>query len=244
VTKLADYSWVHPKLESLKKLGFSGILRYVSRDMAKCVTRSEIAWCQANGFGLGLVFEDFTSRCLQGAHAGVEDALFSRGFLQGRGLPVNLYFAIDTDVDASSVRPYFAGITSVIGKQGVYGSYRVVDALVGGGICSAGWQTAAWSHGQWSVHAGILQVEFGNAWDTNQVAGPWLNVLATNQPPKEEVEDMWIIQREASPECWLVTGAKVVPLMARDLDQLRNAGVKTVVLAPETFACLTNRKAL
>jgi hypothetical protein len=239
--KLADYSWVHPSLISLKRLGFSGILRYVSRDISKCVTDSEIAWCRENDFGLGLVFEDHTSRCLQGAHAGVEDALFSRGFLQAKGLPVILYFAVDSDVDPDAVRPYFAGITSVIGRQGVYGSYRVVDTLVCGGICSAGWQTAAWSHGQWSVHATIRQTEFGHAWDTNQVTGPWLNILGTIQPPKEEVEDMWIIQRESSPECWLVTGVKVVPLMARDLDQLRGAGVKTVVLAPETFNRLTNK---
>ena len=62
-----------------------------------------------------------------------------------------------------TINAYFDGIASVIGKSrtGAYGSYYVIKRLFDGGKIAWGWQTYAWSGGNWDSRAQLRQVQNG-----------------------------------------------------------------------------------
>jgi hypothetical protein len=70
------------------------------------------------------------------------------------GFPASrpLYFAVDQDITSQmgTVLDYFRGIGSVLGGRpvGVYGEADVLDAVIGAGLATYGWQTVAWSRGR------------------------------------------------------------------------------------------------
>jgi hypothetical protein len=104
------------------------------------------------------VFETTANRALAGYAAGKADALYVLDELSRLGLPPDLevFFAVDSDVDPVSVDPYFQGVHDVYAAGGVYGSYRVVHKLETE-LGIAGWQTAAWSNGARDGAAAIFQ---------------------------------------------------------------------------------------
>jgi len=90
----------------------------------------------------------------------VFDAQEANNQADGLGAPADmiLYYAVDTDATPSAVRDYFAGAASV-GRRpvGIYGSYRVCEAMLDDGTAQKAWQTVAWSHGQVSARAALYQ---------------------------------------------------------------------------------------
>lgn len=68
--------------------------------------------------------------------------------------------APDGTVDADAVA-YMRGANSVMGlsRSGGYGGYGAVQAMFNAGVIKYGWQTYAWSNGQWDARAQLQQYQ-------------------------------------------------------------------------------------
>ncbi|GAB3943046.1 hypothetical protein GCM10027614_31110 [Micromonospora vulcania] len=84
------------------------------------------------------------------------------------GMPAGkpIYFSVDFDASASQqtvINAYFDGVASVLGRArvGAYGGYYVIKRLFDAGKIRWGWQTYAWSSGQWDSRAQLRQVKNG-----------------------------------------------------------------------------------
>lgn len=166
-TPACDYSFARPNLDDLYKRGYRVIFRYISRDMAKCITRAEMQSLTRRGFQVALVFEDAAGRALQGAAAGRADAAYSMAVCDHLGIskPYRVHFAEDYDPNVYPIGrtdDYAAQFAAVFGKAntGPYGGFRAVDHFRRAGY-GLGWQTFAWSYGAWSLLATSRQVANG-----------------------------------------------------------------------------------
>jgi hypothetical protein len=100
--------------------------------------------------------------------AGVSDAQDAEAEVESIGVPAGrpIYFAVDFDAtssDATACNAYFQGVASVLGlsRTGVYGGYYIVNELMSAGLATWGWQTYAWSNGQWASSAQLRQTMDG-----------------------------------------------------------------------------------
>jgi hypothetical protein len=151
-----DIAWDRPTVDQIKATGATWVARYFSNDVTKNLTATEVAIYTAATLGIVTVWEATATRALQGFQAGVDDAKAARAQRAAVGLPADdpIYWAVDTDTDYASVKPYADGWASVIPKSqsGPYGGFKVVDAARRDGW-AYGWQTTAWSghdvNGQW-----------------------------------------------------------------------------------------------
>jgi hypothetical protein len=155
-----DYSFGRPNLSTVKAQGYKFVLRYLTGH-GKALSGAERRDIEAHKLGLGVVFESSANRAGQGRAAGASDARTAQWAVTTVGLPATLpiYFAVDFDADPGQVAPYFQGIRNVLpfDRTGVYGGYRVVSALAGGGVVKWVWQTVAWSGGKVYPGAHIFQ---------------------------------------------------------------------------------------
>lgn len=194
-TKLLDYSFARPAPADIKNQGFAGVLRYLSPNAGKNLTASERDGLRAEGLAIGLVWEWYAGRAKEGHDAGVQDGQAALAQANALGVPasVPLFFAVDYDApesDQPALNAYFQGVASVIGldRTGVYGGYYIVKRLFDAGLVKAGWQTYAWSGGQWDSRAQLRQTLNGQ-WsgqvdfdeDENGLAGLW--AADNNNPP-------------------------------------------------------------
>ncbi len=77
-----------------------------------------------------------------------------------------IYFSIDWEMPSSqqsALNAYFDGVASVIGlaQTGAYGGYYQLQRLFGAGKIAWGWQTYAWSYGNWDPRAQLRQIQNG-----------------------------------------------------------------------------------
>lgn len=155
-----DIAWARPGVDGIKATGAKWVARYFSNDPTKDLTAGEVSQYLAAGLGIVTVFETTTGRALQGRIAGVDDAHSAVNERAAVGLPSTapIYWSVDTDTDYASVKAYADGWASVIPKSmsGPYGGYKVVEGAHYDGW-TYGWQTTAWSGGQWSQWASIKQ---------------------------------------------------------------------------------------
>src|SRR6185437_12928118 len=105
---------------------------------------------------------------LDGFSKGVEEAKAAEAQRKAVGAPSTapIYFSIDFDAtpgDQTAINAYFDGVASVIGRArtGAYGGYYPIKRLFDAGKIKWGWQTYAWSGGQWDSRAQMRQVENG-----------------------------------------------------------------------------------
>lgn len=175
-----DYSSGRPSHAALKAAGISFVCRYVGSTVrgtgrsAKWLTPSEASSLHADGLDVVVVFETVAQRAEAGEKAGVDDADTAVAELAYCGLPAGLpvYFAVDYDATVGpNISGYFRGVASVLGlgRTGAYGGYRVIKALFDRGLISFGWQTYAWSAGQWDARAQIQQYANGQKVDGSSV---------------------------------------------------------------------------
>jgi hypothetical protein len=63
----------------------------------------------------------------------------------------------------ATIADYYLGVASVIGlgRTGAYGGYNTIKYLFDAGVIRWGWQTYAWSAGQWDSRAQLRQVQNG-----------------------------------------------------------------------------------
>ncbi|MFC5184361.1 glycoside hydrolase domain-containing protein [Actinomadura harenae] len=160
-----DYAWGRPGPNALKAAGAKFAARYVSHDATgKNLTHNEAAQLSAAGIALVVVWESTASRALDGHAAGVADATAADQQARACGMPKDrpIYFAVDFDAtpgQQAAINAYLDGAASVIGRDrvGVYGGYYVVKRAFDGGHVRWGWQTYAWSGGQWDKRAQLQQ---------------------------------------------------------------------------------------
>lgn len=157
----ADYAWSHPTPTALKGAGVTFVMRYLSNDPTKNITRAEADALAAKGIWSGVVWESTANRAGAGKAAGTADAKTALAQATAAGMPEDrpVYLAVDYAATPSTVEPYFEGAASVLGldRTGVYGGYPVVSHLLDKGLVRWAWQTTAWSAGKWDLRAHIRQ---------------------------------------------------------------------------------------
>src|SRR5258708_1270848 len=108
-------------------------------------------------------WEWYERRVLEGFNAGAWDAQEAFKIHSACGGPPNrpIYFSADLDCEGSQVLDYFHGVASVLGlaRTGAYGSYKVLKYLFDVGAIAWGWQTYAWSYGQWEPRCQLQQYQ-------------------------------------------------------------------------------------
>ncbi len=165
-----DYSFARPTPSSLVSMGYQFVARYLSGDpgSGKDLTASEMQSLEAAGLDIVLTWETSGTDCQNGMSAGVSDAQAAESEVESIGVPTGgpIYFAVDFDAtssDATACNAYFQGVASVLGlpRTGVYGGYYIVNELMSAGLATWGWQTYAWSNGQWASAAQLRQTADG-----------------------------------------------------------------------------------
>lgn len=161
-----DWSVARPPSDkALAAAGVTFACRYLSYSPAKNLKLLEANHLSSIGVDLVVVWETTANRALAGHDAGVADATEALRQANHLGMPDGrpIYFAIDFDATAHQLQheitEYFRGVNEVLGvaRTGVYGGLRQVGAMFDAGLVSFGWQTYAWSAGQWDGRAQIQQ---------------------------------------------------------------------------------------
>jgi hypothetical protein len=206
---------------ALKAAGAQFACRYVSTPgNPKNITVTEAARLKAAGVNVVIVFENTKGRALSGRIGGQADATLALQQAVAAGMPDGcpIYFAVDFDATSTqqpAVNAYLNGAVSVLGKSGVgvYGSYRVVKAVLDAGICKWAWQTYAWSSGVWDTRAHIQQysngqVLAGHSVDFNHATvsdyGQWKNRTLIPLPARRIITagDGTVLARTRHPILW------------------------------------------
>jgi hypothetical protein len=177
-----DYSWARPDPVKLAAAGKLFACRYVSSSTkligghTKNLSRAEADALHAAGVATVTNWEWSATDAVNGYSTGAEYARRAKQMHADCGGPPDapIYFSVDYDtrplLDKSleTIRQYFLGITSVLGKArtGIYGGYHVVglahDGWGGEGRwCDWYWQTYAWSSGRWHSYNHIEQYNNG-----------------------------------------------------------------------------------
>lgn len=162
----------HPSIAVEKANGVTFVCRYISPSTAndvngKNLVPAEKAALLAAGLSIVMVFESSGGRMLAGRAAGVADAQDADAVVRALGMPgMPVYFAADwdaTEADQALINAYLDGTASVIGhaRNGIYGGYWPVSRALDAGKASFGWQTYAWSGGQWDKRAQLRQTANG-----------------------------------------------------------------------------------
>lgn len=173
VAEGVDYSFARPGGATLRGAGKSFAWRYLYADGqgGKGLDRSEYDDLVANGIEVPVGYESYANRSLEGRQAGIDDAHAALAQLTALGLPnMPIYLATDFDVQdyapnssdpvakLGPIGEYYAGALSVLGdRNGAYGGYWLIKRLFDAKLITWGFQTYAWSGGQWDERAQLQQ---------------------------------------------------------------------------------------
>lgn len=158
-----------PPVAAMKAAGVAFVCRYLSevnaQTQVKLLTADEAKMLSEADISIVSNYEWYAERPLEGEAAGIADAKIAESQHVACGGPSNrpIYFSVDIDVSGEQVADYFRGVASVIGKErtGAYSSYRVLHYLFDNDLITWGWQTYAWSAGQWEPRAQLQQYQDG-----------------------------------------------------------------------------------
>src|SRR5258708_555737 len=186
-----DYSGGMPLINDMKAAKVEFVCRYVgyfsgynmnaiATPQGKCLTPGEAKTLLAGGISPVSNYEWYATRLIddgfgnrwttdQAFNAGVWDAQTGNTIHVACGGPATaaLYLSGDwdfnTSTDGALVAAYFKGAASVLGlaRIGAYGGYWLIKFLFDNGLITYGWQTYAWSGGQWDPRAHIQQYNNG-----------------------------------------------------------------------------------
>src|SRR5450631_200113 len=180
-----DYAWSHPSLPG----GCSFVLRYLSNDSTKNLTKGEADSLRSQGQDIGVVWETTTNEVDGGHAAGVSAAQRAEQQAAACGMPAGspIYFAVDYDAQVGPIiSGYFQGVAEVLGgvaRVGGYGGYHALKTLKDSGLINYMWQAAAWSRDGagnliWDTERNSVEQYTGNAvfdWNRTNKAdfGQW-----------------------------------------------------------------------
>jgi len=161
-----DYSYARPSPSGLRAAGYTFAVRYFSHDPSKNLSAGEARALVAAGVDVVSNWESTSGSALGGYDAGVNDASAADSEAGAAGSPAGrpIYFSIDFDAapgQQAALDAYMDGAASVIGRArvGAYGGYYVIQRLFDHGKIAWGWQTYAWSGGQWEPRAQLRQIQ-------------------------------------------------------------------------------------
>lgn len=215
--KGADYSWDRPDLNCLWSKGTRFLVRYGSRDQSKNLSKSELNSALAIGFKVAVVWQEGKTQMLRGYSGGQTDARDAIDLFDGLGLfGIPIHFSCDQDyevcssADKAKISDYCDGAKSIVGKSrmGGYGDDSFCKAQFDAGRIVYGWQTYAWSEGQWEPRCQLRQVQNNVIvcggkidWDESRADdfGQWPRP-ASAALSEEEEEDMVVIPPGATAE--------------------------------------------
>lgn len=166
VTRGIDYSWGRPRPEAIRAAGYTFASRYLSYDTTgKNLTAGEAQALSAAGIDVVANWEWSATDALGGYSAGVSHAQEAQRQALACGMPASrpIYFSVDFDAtpgQQATINSYFDGVAAVIGRGriGAYGGFYPIQRLFDAGKIAWGWQTYAWSGGQWDSRAQVRQV--------------------------------------------------------------------------------------
>lgn len=154
---------------------FSGYnVNAVATQQGKCLYTAEAQQLLANDIDIVSNFEWYALRpsIHNAGDAGTSrangqwDARVAHAIHTGCGGPSSapIYFSVDYQTDGSDTDDYFKGVADIIGlpRVGAYGSFDCLRHLFDNRLITYGWQTYAWSNGQWEPRAHIHQYSNGN----------------------------------------------------------------------------------
>jgi glycoside hydrolase-like protein len=165
-----DEDWQRLTAQQLLAAGRTFAIGYVSEDATgKNITAAEVRAYLAAGVSVLLVYEYSTTAIAGGATKGSRDAGIAVGQARALGYPRGCAVAFAVDEDTSSnpgaVDSYCRAFTAACHAAGyrsmVYGGYSTVRYCLDHSIVDLGWQTYAWSHGQWDSRAAVRQTQNG-----------------------------------------------------------------------------------
>lgn len=149
---------------SMKGAGKHFAARYLAYlPNSKCITRAEASNLLKAGVSVVLVWETVADRVLSGSGGGAADAREADRQAKALGMAgIPIYFACDIDStpgQQGAINAYLDGCASVIGRGrvGLYGGYWPVKRAFDAGKIHYGWQTYAWSGGNWDRRAQLQQ---------------------------------------------------------------------------------------
>jgi hypothetical protein len=193
-----DYSWARPDPNGLHSDGYTFAARYLSHDTSgKTIDAGEANALWGAGVDVVVVWEDGAYNVLGGYGQGVADAQAADAIAAAAGMPSGrpIYFAVDFDAQPyqqGTVDAYFQGVASVIGlgRTGAYGGYGLVQRSFDDGVIAWGWQTYAWSYGNWDGRAqlrqtlnGITAAGDGDCCDRDEAQTDDYGQWHANKPP-------------------------------------------------------------
>ena len=202
---VVDYSVVHPTLAMLKSANVGVVGRYFGQGSPpKNLTKAEAELLSNNNIAIFNIFEYGAQQATGGAAQAKSDVHLFRAQRDEIGAPYKpCYFAVDFDIPdyapslpdtpanakakLGPIGEYFGYIRNQMGADaGGYGGYWLIKRLFDADLISWGFQTIAWSGGQWDSRAQLRQTgatDLGNEADVDVPErtdfGQW-----TLDPPK------------------------------------------------------------
>lgn len=176
--RVIDYAWARPTVAQLRAEGTAtnpviGIMRYLSYDTSKNLSPAEYTTMKNAGLKVGLVWETTANRALSGYDGGLADARKATEQANALSFPGAIYFAVDFDATTAqmpTVLAYLKGANAGTPKKlGVYGSYRVLQAVGAAQAADYYWQTSAWSGTSLSPYRDLYQHIYKSSLDVNEV---------------------------------------------------------------------------
>lgn len=167
-----DEDWSKDTPQDLVDHGFTFVIGYVSEDITgKNITRAQINDYHAHGLDVALVYEFDPKAGQLGASRGAVDAHIAATQATALGAPrgTTIYFALDYPLaeigDLATAEQYIQWADSVCRDYGyradAYGDKSIISYLLDRNDIQFGWQTYAWSGGQFDPRAALRQTENG-----------------------------------------------------------------------------------
>lgn len=137
-----DYAWEHPNPQAIKDAGYVGVIRYLSNDPSKNLSRAEATALHKAGLSIRLVWESTATRPLSGWLAGRADRKKAEALAKALGYPTAtpIHYACDANLKPGKVEPYYKGTMKGAYPNGDYGPRAVIEDLHVKGITSYHWQ--------------------------------------------------------------------------------------------------------
>lgn len=182
---IIDYSTLRPPMPLLKAAGVTAVGRYLGWDcepgyqcIRKNLTVPEKDELLAAGIEIFLSFEYLADAARDGASQGARDCHLANQQLNALGMAspgTAVYYAVDFNIPdyvpalpetpanarakLGPVAAYFDAIHAAKPAHEVdgYGGYWAVSRLLDAKLITRGWQTIAWSGGQWDSRAVLRQ---------------------------------------------------------------------------------------
>jgi Domain of unknown function (DUF1906) len=170
-----DYSWGRPDPSAIKRAGYLFALRYLATPASgKVIDLAERQALHAAGLGVGLVWETYASRPLEGAAAGQMDGVAARAQAKALGFPDGfpIFGAVDSDPPASEY-PTIAAYLQAAGFD-CYANAPTCQYMSDHGTCRHFWQhdwgggtfDARHIHQRGQTTIGGAQVDINDAFET------------------------------------------------------------------------------